>query len=95
MQSVEKKSSFGVGLGLGLVRCFNTAAFVALSAFYFGMFCLGNPVIKQVELLPLFHGAANEALNNTARTASIAATIAASKGAPASAPGFPSINSAI
>jgi hypothetical protein len=54
MQAVQKKSS----LVLGLVRCFNTAAFVALSAFYFGMFCLGKPVIGQVELVPLVHAAA-------------------------------------
>lgn len=54
MQAVQKKSS----LVLGLIRCFNTAAFVALSAFYFGMFCLGQPALDQVELVPLAHAAA-------------------------------------
>jgi hypothetical protein len=49
MQSTQKKSS----ILLGLVRCFNAAAFVALSAFYFGMFFLGKPMIDQVELVPL------------------------------------------
>ena len=49
MQVTQKKSS----ILLGLVRCFNAAAFVALSAFYFGMFFLGKPMIDQVELVPL------------------------------------------
>jgi hypothetical protein len=48
MQTHQKSS-----MVLGLVRCFNAAAFVALSAFYFGMFFLGKPVIERVELVPL------------------------------------------
>ncbi len=51
MQATQKKSS----IVLGLVRCFNAAAFVALSAFYFGMFFLGKPMIDQIELVPLAH----------------------------------------
>ena len=57
MQSTQKKSS----ILLGLVRCFNAAAFVALSAFYFGMYFLGKPMIDQVELVPLAHAAAPHA----------------------------------
>jgi hypothetical protein len=49
MQTHQKKSF----IFMGLVRCFNAAAFVALSAFYFGMFFLGKPVIDHVELVPL------------------------------------------
>jgi hypothetical protein len=57
MQTHQKKSS----MVLGLVRCFNAAAFVALSAFYFGMFFLGKPVIDRVELVPLAHAVAPHA----------------------------------
>jgi hypothetical protein len=36
----------------------NAAAFVALSAFYLGMFFLGKSVIDRVELVPLAHAVA-------------------------------------
>ncbi len=65
MHAVQKKSS----LVLGLIRCFHTAAFVALSAFYFGMFCLGKPAIDQVELVPLAHAAAPHVATVAIRTA--------------------------
>ncbi|MDY7540012.1 hypothetical protein RGU72_17300 [Undibacterium sp. 5I1] len=40
-------------LTLSLIRCFNAAAFITLSIFYFGMFYLGKPAIEQVELVAL------------------------------------------
>lgn len=64
MQAVQKKSS----LVLGLIRCFNAAAFVALSAFYFGMFCLGKPAIDQVDLVPLAHAAAPHVAHAATKT---------------------------
>ena len=98
MQTVEKKSSSNFGLNLnsslGLVRCFNTAAFVALSAFYFGMFCLGKPVIKQVELMPPFHGAAS-AMTATVKNGANSAPMSASTSTAMSVSINPSFNSAI
>ena len=49
MQAGRNSSS----IVLGVIRCFIAAAFLALSAFYFGMFCFGKPVIDHVELVPL------------------------------------------
>lgn len=39
-------------LFLRLVRCFNVAALVALSSFYFGMYCLAPPAAGPLVLVP-------------------------------------------
>lgn len=39
-------------LFLSVVQCFNAAAFVALSFFYFAMFCIDSPTVGPLVLVP-------------------------------------------
>ncbi|MET3130778.1 hypothetical protein AAKU55_001036 [Oxalobacteraceae bacterium GrIS 1.11] len=57
MQTQPLRNTKQFAFSLALIRCFNGAAFLALSTFYFGMFFLGKPVIDHIELLPLVQAA--------------------------------------